>query len=166
MKPEFSPQLRRYLRQVMRHLTLSRAAKQRIRNDLATSIAGKLESGMTEDAILQELGQPEAIAAELNAQMGQRVPRRSPWRFVPLLLSIVSAVILLGQLALQLLFRSFSGANVLISGAIGGADGPTAIFVTTANSGQFDWELLIWLLLLFAGLAGYFLLRRDRNQED
>lgn len=162
MKAEFSPQIRRYLRQVTRHLTLSRAAKQRIRNDLATTIAAKLESGSSESTILQELGTPRTVAAEFNAQMGTSAPKGSRWRFLPLVVSIISGVILLSQLTSQLLLRNFSGSDVLI---IGGADGPTSIFVTSAHSGRFDWELLIWLLLLIAGLAGYFLLRRGRKKE-
>ena len=45
---------------------------------------------------------------------------------------------------------------------IGGADGPTAIFVTTTTTGP-DWEFILFAGIFILGLAGYFRLRRGRK---
>ena len=44
-------------------------------------------------------------------------------------------------------------------GVIGGADGPTAIFVTTSGP---DWDLVIAGAVLIVSLIGYWYLRRKK----
>lgn len=80
-----------------------------------------------------------------------------------LLLTILSGCSLLVQLGLKLLtwilLHRSSPASV---GIIGGADGPTAIFVTS-TAGSWDAELLPPLLSLLVLLLGLFGLRRFRR---
>jgi len=51
-------------------------------------------------------------------------------------------------------------AKALSIGVIGGADGPTAIFVTSSGSG-----LWIWLLLAAVGAGGFLWLRKRRKNR-
>ena len=55
---------------------------------------------------------------------------------------------------------SFSVTNAATIGVIGGADGPTAVFVT-ASKGPV-WELALWSVLTAAGIWGS--LRFRKNQ--
>lgn len=103
----------------------------------------------------------------MNAQMLPHTLRKSPWRFAALALGVLGALIVLfdGVWPVALL-----GANASL-GVIGGADGPTAIFVTSVQSAQkeigfLSAEMLIGVLLLLAGVAGYFLLRRCPRKKD
>ena len=48
-------------------------------------------------------------------------------------------------------------------GIIGGADGPTAIFVTTSPG--FDWDIVLMAGLLIGGIAGFLRLRRCKPKR-
>ena len=64
---------------------------------------------------------------------------------------------------LQLLALRSLNTDALSLGIIGGADGPTAIFVTTQVG--FQWELAAAVALLAVGIAGFlWLSRKKRNQ--
>lgn len=152
-----------YIRSVRRRLNLPKAVKDRVISDFISSIEARREAGMSEEAILAELGSSRKAAAELNDQMKEFTFRKSPWRFACLALAVLSG----GWLALYRYTIWFGGQLVgVISypargssvGVIGGADGPTAVFVTSRSS--VDWDVLLMLLLLAAGVLGYLLLRR------
>ena len=88
-------------------------------------------------------------------------PSKRPLRFVFLVLAFLGLVLLLLHLAI------FHGFSVTLSpseaasvGIIGGADGPTAIFVSGVP-GFLGWFLPIGLIV--AGLAGFFLLGRKKK---
>ena len=89
-----------------------------------------------------------------------RTPAKNPWRFACLALSVLGLALLIVQLAI------FHGFSVALSpseaasiGIIGGADGPTAIFVSSVP-GLGSWLLPIGLIV--GGLAGFFLLGRKK----
>ena len=89
------------------------------------------------------------------------VNRKSPWRCVFLALAILAGLWLaVYRLALGYArhivdkYATYS-ADV---GIIGGADGPTAIFVTVGSG--FDWDLLIAVAVLMVGIVGFLRLRR------
>lgn len=151
--------LTRYLRAVRRRLALPREQKNRVIDDLRGSIAERQEAGQTEDQIFAALGSARQTAAELNEQLRANAYRKSPWRFVCLAAAAASLVSSVGLLIDVLLFRSALHSTV---GVIGGADGPTAIFVTSSHTvGWKDWGLLaLSLLILAAGIFGYVRLRR------
>ena len=80
------------------------------------------------------------------------------FRFVFGALAGVGALGLLGYLAAWLIRDIFGGISFNVSraatiGIIGGADGPTAVFVTAATGPA--WELLLWVLLLAVGVWGF-----------
>lgn len=77
------------------------------------------------------------------------------WPFAFAALSVVSGLKLLGYLAAWLMTKglSFPVGKAATIGIIGGADGPTAIFVTAAAAPA--WEILLWLALFFGGIFGF-----------
>ena len=166
MKTDTSPRIRAYLKQVSRNLKLSRDLKQRICSDLSTTIALKLEVGIPEETILQELGRPEDVAADFNVQMAENRPSKSPLRFLCLAAAVFSALVLIGKLVLHFLVTDFFNGMTHSIGIIGGADGPTSVFVSTTVSERFDGGLFFWLFVLIAGIAGFYLLNRRNNKED
>ena len=89
-----------------------------------------------------------------------RTPSKRPIRFIFLVLALLGLMLLLFHLAI------FHGFSVALSpseatsiGIIGGADGPTAIFVS-GMPGLGSWLLPIGLIVI--GLAGFFLLGRKK----
>ena len=93
--------------------------------------------------------------------------QKSPWRFAFAACAVYGAWKLLGVLWVNLIYLGvrvwdhFSPQMMAVSiGVIGGADGPTAIFVTTPPSMQ----NLHWVVLLAVGILGFLWLRR-RDRE-
>lgn len=132
-------------------------------NDFRTSIAARREAGQTDERIYAELGTPEKAAAELNEQMKEFACRKSPWRFVFLAAAVIGGLWLaFGQLLPQLLMLILTTEAASL-GVIGGADGPTAVFVTTSPRENW-WDLILAAALLIAGIAGFLRLRRCKGK--
>lgn len=142
--------IKRYVNTVERHLRMEKATRLRIMHDLGTEIQTRLEQGETPEAIMAELGPAEAVAESFNREFAAPL-RRSRWRWA-----------LLAGTALALLAgaeRWAAGRTVAI---IGGADGPTAIFVTggIGAGGVFTgWQWQEWLPVALGCLAGFLLLQ-------
>lgn len=152
--------VRRYLKAVERNLCLPKALKKRVLSDLLTTVCARQEQGETAEAILASLGTPRQTAEEFNEQLKEYTYRRSPWRFAFLLLAVLSALWLAGWGMGQAFVWSLTHQNASV-GIIGGADGPTAIMVT--SSGVFR-EGLAALILLVIGIVGFILLRRMKRK--
>ena len=145
-------QLARYLRAVRRHLALPKKMKDRVMDDLRSSIGERREAGQTDEEIFAAFGPAKQAAAELTAQLPDCALRKSPWRFV--CLGAAALALLVGILKAVTNLRGFASVGV-----IGGADGPTAIFI--AGPQIFDWmDVIIAGSVLVLGIAGYLLLRR------
>lgn len=152
--------MKRYCSAVERRLNLPRDVRVRVMNDFASSIQARREANMTDGEIYGELGSPKKAAADLNEQMKEYAFRKSPWRFAFAALAVFGAWQLLGTVAGELFMLLFplvhSGSGSV--GIIGGADGPTAVFLTT-NVPQW-YHRVIPVLLLSIGVLGFFRLRR------
>ena len=86
-------------------------------------------------------------------------------RIACLLLAVVSGFNFLSGIAAWLIADVFGGISFNVTeastiGIIGGADGPTAIFVTATH--PHIWEILLWLVILAVSLYG---LRRFRKSQ-
>ena len=86
-------------------------------------------------------------------------------RLACLLLAIFSGFNLLCSIAAWLIADVFGGISFNVTkastiGIIGGADGPTSIFIT-ATPVQ-CWETLLWLALLVVGIFGCRHFRRQK----
>lgn len=165
MKSDLSPACRKYIKQVSRRLEMPKKQIKRVCSDLSTSIQVQLEEGIPEKQILKDLGTPRKVAAEFNEQMGQPGVRRSPLRFLFLGAAIFSALVLLGKLALSLYIQNFSDVHSI--GIIGGADGPTSVFVsTTISANGFSTDTTFWIGILILGVMGYFWFRRRKQKKE
>ena len=154
--------MKSYMTAIERRLNLPREVKARVMTDLQSSVAARREAGQTDEEIYAELGAPKAVAAELNEQMKAYAYTKSSWRWAALAAAGLSAVMLLLHgaqgLLVSLLNLSVQEQNSL--GIIGGADGPTAIFVTTTWT---PGDMIPWLILLFMGLIGWRMLSRMKK---
>ena len=152
--------MEKYLRSVRRRLNMPKALKDRVMTDFRSSVEARLENGQSEEAILAELGTPKKAAAELNQQMKEYTYRKSPWRWGCLVLAVISGLCLVYRGLPGLLLMLFNKANNASSvGIIGGADGPTAIFVTMSPDALL-YSLGMSALLLIMGVVGFLALRK------
>ena len=135
----------------------------RLINDLESSINSRLEEGETFAEIQQELGTPKEAAAELNRQMAEYTYAKSPWRWACIALAVISLLSFLFKGTLGLLSAMFNFHASHSIGLIGGADGPTAIFVT-APDGYFTKQMVIAGILLAMSILGYWALSHIKRK--
>lgn len=152
-----------YMTAIERRLNLPREVKVRVMTDLQSSIAARRESGQSDEEIYAELGTPREVAAELNEQMKEYAYIKSKWRWAALAAAVLAAVMLLfhGICGLLVSLLNLSRAEQNSLGIIGGADGPTVLFVTS------NWtpaDMVPWLVLLAMGLIGWRTLSRLRTK--
>ncbi len=165
---EAEKRMKKYMSAVERHLELPPKIRCRVMSDLASSVQARREGGMTDEEIYEELGTPHQAAADLNEQMKEYAYRKSPWRFLFIPLALYGAAELLLGLTARLwilglsLFEPMLQTGTATVGIIGGADGPTAIFVTTPG-----WlHSISPVLYLMIGVAGYVSLSRCRKKQE
>lgn len=145
--------MKRYMNAIERRLNLPWELRGRVMTDLLSSVAARREAGQTDGQIMAELGEAKIVAAELNEQMKEYAYTRSKWRWAALAGAVIAAVMLVfrGVTRLLVWLLNFSVSESASVGIIGGADGPTAIFVTAAPP-DYDW--LLWVLVLvMCGIA-------------
>ena len=152
-----------YLRAVRRRLNMPKDLKDRVMADFSSSIELRMESGQTKEEILAELGSAKQAAKELNRQMQEYTYKKSPWRWLCLALAIFSGLCLAYEGLAGLLLVLFNKAYNASVGVIGGADGPTAVFVTTNTSGRFFPSMGLYILLLVMGIVGFLALRKIKK---
>ena len=163
----------KYIRAVKRRLNLPKEVKQRVMADFESDIDARLESGVTMEAIQEELGTPKKAAADLNEQMKEYAFRKSPWRYLFLTLSVLSggwlifyaALLRFGMLLNTLSITSYPVPAASI-GIIGGADGPTAVFVTGVSTGGhgLDWDVVLIIVLFIVSVLAFLRLRRCKQK--
>ena len=149
--------MKKYVKSVERKLNLPRDVKQRVMTDLESSIQSRMEAGQTGEQIKAELGEPAQVAAELNEQMKEFAYAKSPWRWGCLLLAVISGLTLLYKGFMNLLVAAITYAENQSVGIIGGADGPTAIFVTQSPDSAAYSVLMSGLILVMSALGFYYL---------
>lgn len=160
-------EMKKYTNAVKRRLNLPKDVKERVMSDFVSSITARQEAGQTNAEIITELGTPKKAAAELNGQMKEYAYRKSPWRWLFLAAAVLSG----GWL---LLYRVMMGLGMLLStlkisgesasiGIIGGADGPTAIFV--ASSQGPDWDAVLMGIVLVVSILAFLRLRKCRSKK-
>lgn len=134
---EAEKKMKRYVNAIERRLNLPPEVKARVMSDFASSIAARREAGQGDEEIYAEFGSPKKAAADLNEQMKEFAYRKSPWRYLFAALAIYGGIQMFGVLLPQLMYwglRASFQPNAASVGIIGGADGPTAIFITRPDS--------------------------------
>ena len=146
----FLPPVKRYVNAIEARLALPLRDKIRVMTDLSTAIEARHEAGESYEEIMADMGSPEEVAAQFNEEMAPGETARSPLRFLPLILAAAACIpALLQVLSGIALVQFFSSVGDI--GIIGGADGPTSIFITAKVPGTpFDSVLSI---LMFAPVA-------------
>lgn len=151
-------EVKRYVNTVERHLRLDRTTRLRVMNDLASDLQSRLDAGETLTDIQAELGDARTLADTLNREFADHRDNASPWRWAFLALALFLALVFAvgGMTARQ------EAASI---GVIGGADGPTAIYVSVQYTVLDTLYVLSWLATL---VGGYCLLgparRGSRNR--
>lgn len=161
--------MKRYVTAVERRLNLPREVRARVMSDFSSSIAARREAGQSDEEIYAEFGAPSKAAADLNEQMKEFTYRKSPWRFGFAALAVWGGLTLLRLLIPQLMHWGFRLSALFRPeassiGIIGGADGPTTIFVTSPVSMLIGLYILLPLLAVIVGLWGFFRLRKCRRK--
>ena len=155
--------MKKYYRAVNRRLNMPKDLRTRVMNDLESSVNSRLEAGQTMDEIRQEFGSPREAAAELNRQMQEYTYKKSPWRWGCLAIMIVSFLSFCFQGTLGLLSSLFNFHTSHSIGIIGGADGPTAIFVT-APDGYYTQQTVIAAIILIMSILGFWALSHIKRK--
>lgn len=150
-------EIKKYLAAVRSRLNLPKSIRQRCLSDLQTTIQARLENGESWERIRDSLGEPKKVAAELSEQLKEFVYRKSPWRFLFLAAAILSGGWLVFYAGMQMVLKIIAGQAASL-GIIGGADGPTAIFVTTGT--VMDWDAFIVGAICALGIAAFLRLRK------
>lgn len=154
--------MKKYCNAVERRLNLPLSVKARVMSDFTSSIQERRDAGQTDEEIYAELGAPKEVAALLNEQMKEFAYRKSPWRYIFLALAILCALWLAWYLGLTMFAQLLANEAASI-GIIGGADGPTAIFITTKHG--FDWDILLVAMLMVGGILGFLRLRKCKPKK-
>ena len=155
--------MEKYLRSVRRKLNMPSELKDRVMADFHSSMDARIEAGQNAETILAELGTPRQAAKELNTQMKEYTYKKSPWRWGCLSLAILSGLCLANRGLPGLLLMLFNKANNASVGIIGGADGPTAVFVTTSQN-SIHATVALYSILLLAGILGFLFLRKLKRK--
>ena len=155
---EAEKKMKKYTRAVNRKLNLPSDVKKRVMTDFTSSIQSRKEAGKTDEEIYAELGSPADVAADLNEQMKEFAYIKSPWRWVCFALIVVCSMALLykGGPGLLAAMLSFTLYNESI-GIIGGADGPTQIFIAQSPDSAIYGMGMAALVLVMRILRFYFL---------
>lgn len=151
-------EMKRYMTAIERRLNLPREVKVRVMRDLQSTVQQRREAGQTDTEIYAEMGTPAEVAAELNEQMKEYAYTKSKWRWTALAAAVIGGVMLLfeGLVGLLMLLLNLTMNEAGSLGIIGGADGPTAIFVTgVTTTGYGDLAWMLWLLVAVMGLLGW-----------
>lgn len=157
--------MKKYTNAVEHRLNLPKEIRVRVMSDLISSVQARREAGMSDEEIYAELGTPEKTAADRNEQMKEYSCRKSPWRFAFLLLAGYGAAELLASLAAWIAYLVIAdpvlhAGEAASIGIIGGADGPTAVFITTPG-----WTgYVVPVLALTVGIWGFLRLGRCRRK--
>lgn len=158
--------MKKYIKRVARRLELPKNVKDRVMSDFVSSIEARREAGQTDEEIMAELGAPRKAAEDLNQQMKEYTYRKSPWRFAFLALAVAAGLKIMSDILPAVVgywvlrMYAYTKPEAASVGIIGGADGPTAIFITAP-----EWTgPVLALALMVVGIAGYILLKRQKQK--
>ena len=151
--------MKKYTNSIEHKLNMPKDVRDRVMNDFISSIQGRREAGQTDEEIFAELGAPKKVAAELNEQMKDYTYIKSPWRWACLAIIIGCILSLIFGGTIGLLVHLLNASVSSSIGIIGGADGPTSIFVTT--SVDYIWyQAGITAIILIMAILGFYRLSR------
>lgn len=148
---EEQKKIKKYVNAIERHLHMPVKMKARINSDLATEIHLRMEEGANADEIIREMGSPEEVAERFNEELGTKKEGKNFLSVLFLCLAIFAAGMFLvftigGFIENQRIERELQEASVSI---IGGADGPTSIFLAGKISAPGKGIIILGIALGF-----------------
>lgn len=149
----------RYIRKILRGIKVTSQTKKRIKHDLRTELESKEEAGLTIDEVISQKGTPEKVADRFNqSYIGTDMYRQYYTQKSLIIVAIVFLAISV--------FTFFLTQDASI-GIIGGADGPTKIFIPADGLGIFIGSIvgLIFFVLGGAYLIAYCINRKRHNRR-
>lgn len=165
-KVQFLPPVKRYVNAIEARLALPMRDKVRVMTDLSSTIEARREAGESYEEIMKDMGTPDEVAAQFNEEMAPGARAMTPLRFVPLTLGVLALIpALIEGFSGILLAWALSSAGGI--GVIGGADGPTMIYVTSALTDPWSAFCTVALFApaaLAAALLGWYCLLAKRRR--
>jgi len=135
----------KYIHEVNKMLPLPSRAKKEICRDLEEIFESAAEHGESEAQVIQRLGSPEEFVRSLNEQIDFKKFSLEHQRKKHLLVIIcifIASMVCFGIYAVLNLIGITRQLEHSL-GIIGGADGPTAIFITPSSGVDFPFLLLL-----------------------
>lgn len=102
---------KRYANAISRALHVDGKTKLRLLNDLASDLQSRKEAGQTLREVQEELGTPQQLAVQLNAEFGRPAADTSPWRWLVLAMLVALVVWLVTALVLRKGHQRFLSAQ-------------------------------------------------------
>ena len=117
-----------FLKKLNRRLKcLKKAERKKYIEYYEEMISDIVESGGTEEEAIARQGNPEQIAREILSNSNPEYQKNRDWRGIALLIS--SVILLLASIVSAFILWGFKNKVTASIGIIGGADGPTSIFI-------------------------------------
>lgn len=145
----------KYIKKILRDIQVTDKTKERIRDDLQTEFESMEEAGLSIEEIILKKGAPEKVANAFNQSYGDTAMRKCYYKQKTLK---IAAIVLLSMSVIVLICNTLGNAFLMQDiSIIGGADGPTSIFVTEGpipyNPNTFVQGNIAGCILLAFGLA-------------
>lgn len=147
-------EIKKYINEIKHLIKAPNSMKKRISADLAQDINARIEKGESFADIRQDLGTPVTAAASFNTELCDCIDRGSKWQY--LFLGFL-ALLCVFAIAMSFLHGKSAASSI---GIIGGADGPTSIFLTYDIPSLTFSIIIPFISVALSCVAAYLLLRR------
>lgn len=153
-----------YIKAFSSALKVDRKTKKKIVDDISFDISKRVSNGETMESIIEDMGEPKTLAGDFNSQLSKPRDKKLIYLWI---VSAVSFCISLALTAKYIYLKYVLTGNASHTvGIIGGADGPTEIYVTANISGTESLVFGIIVFMAIALLSVFFILRRKKKNEE
>lgn len=147
---EEQKKIKKYMTAIENQLQVPPKIAARISSDLGTDFHARMETGKTADQVMEEMGTPREAALRINQEFLEENQTHTG-RKAGILCCLGALLGLLAALWLVIPLTRAIETNAWVISAIGGADGPTAIFIAGKVNTVLDAILQTLSLLSAAG---------------
>ncbi len=147
---EEQKKIKKYMTAIENQLQVPPKMAARISSDLGTDFHARMETGKTADQVMEEMGTPREAALRINQEFLEENQTHTG-RKAGILCCLGALLGLLAVLWLVIPLTRAIETNAWVISAIGGADGPTAIFIAGKVNTVLDAILQTLSLLSAAG---------------
>ncbi|MEG2403836.1 MAG: sodium ion-translocating decarboxylase subunit beta [Oscillospiraceae bacterium] len=152
-----------YIKSILKNVYLRRDIKKRVAADLENDIFSRRTAGEDMNTIIQDMGAPISVAQSLNDEMSEfAVPKRSLTQILLLFIIIAASATLVWGVGTAMEFIAnipFIPNKAASIGVIGGADGPTSIFVASNIMPSFIVIISTAIPIIIGSFTAYMLMK-------